>query len=75
MLQTGQFEKYAYMQVLKICYYMQKVRNREILQMTGEFVRDNEDNIWFVHANQIQYRPCAHLLKIPGYIDENEAEQ
>lgn len=53
LLQSGQFDKYAYMQVLKICYYMQKVRNREVLQMTAEFVRDNEDNIWFVHANQI----------------------
>lgn len=53
LLQTGQFEKYAYNQVLKICYYLQKVRNREVLQMTAEFVRDLEDNVWFVHANQI----------------------
>ena len=26
MLKNGEFERYAYMQCLKICYYLQKVR-------------------------------------------------
>lgn len=70
LLKSGQFERYTYLQCLKICYYMQKVRNKEILQMMAEFVRDDTDNIWFVHANRIQYRPCQNILKIPGFANE-----
>ena len=31
LLKTGQFKRYAEVQCLKICFYMQKVRNIEIL--------------------------------------------
>ena len=31
LLKTGQFKRYAEIQCLKICFYMQKVRNIEIL--------------------------------------------
>ena len=31
LLKTGEFERYAYIQCLKICYYLQQVRQIEIL--------------------------------------------
>lgn len=39
-----------------MAYYLQKVRQLEILKMTAEFVRDDYDNIWFTYANRISYR-------------------
>jgi len=38
---------------MKICYYLQKVRNIEVLQMKAEFLRDENDNIWFTFAKDI----------------------
>jgi hypothetical protein len=43
-------------QCLKICYYLQKVRSIEVLQMKTEFLVDENANIWFTHASNIQYR-------------------
>lgn len=64
LLMAGQFERYAYNQCLKICHYLQKVRQMEILKMTAEFVRDDFDNVWFTYANHISYRRVKR-----GYFD------
>ena len=75
LLKTGEFDRYSYIQCLKIAYYLQKVRQIEILQMSAEFVRDDYDNVWFTYANKIQYRRCKNLNKIQGFANEAEAEQ
>jgi len=53
LLKDKQFERYSYVQCLKICYYLQKVRQIEILQMHVEFLKDDYDNVWFVYSNKI----------------------
>ena len=53
LIKQGQFHRYAEIQCYKICYYLQKVRHKEILQMRAEFLRDECDNVWFVYANKI----------------------
>ncbi len=74
LLKNGEFERYAYIQCLKICYYLQKVRRIELLKMTAEFVRDDHDNIWFVYANKINYRRMVKGLS-EGLISEAEKEK
>ena len=74
LLKTGQFERYAHIQCLKICFYMQKVRQIEILQMSADFIRDDYDNVFFTYANKIQYRPCPTRKKIPGLLTQEEEE-
>ena len=41
------------MQCLKMGFFLQKVRQIELLQMSAEFVKDDCDNVWFVYANKI----------------------
>lgn len=36
-----------------MCHYIQKVHDKEILKMTAEFVADDNDTIWLVHAKDI----------------------
>ena len=57
-----------------MCYYLQKVRQIEILRMTAEFVRDDFDNIWFTYANQISYRRI-YKNYIEGFANEIDAEK
>jgi hypothetical protein len=47
---------YCTKQVLKMCFYVQKLYNCEILKMRCEFAKDDHGTIWFLHANQIYYR-------------------
>ena len=46
--------------VLKMCFYLQKLYNKEVLQMNCDFFQDDNGEIWFVHATEILVRP---LLK------------
>ena len=46
--------------VLKMCFYLQKLYNKEVLQMNCDFFQDDNGEIWFVHATEILIRP---LLK------------
>ena len=39
-----------------MAYYLQKVRNIEVLAMDAEFLKDDADNVWFSYASKIQYR-------------------
>ena len=56
LLQNGEFKKYAYQQCLKICHYLKKVRNKEILQMHAEFLKDEMGNVWLSYVCNIKYR-------------------
>ena len=38
---------------------MKKVRNKEILKMKVEFLKDSTDNVWFSSASNIHYRDCG----------------
>ena len=66
----GEFQKYAEVQCYKIAHFLQQVRQIEILKMMAEFVRDDQDNVWFVFANKISYRRIA---KAEGAQASNEA--
>lgn len=43
-------------QCYKICNYLQKVRQIEILQMKAEFLRDENQNIWLHYVRNIKIR-------------------
>jgi hypothetical protein len=45
--------KYCYKQCLKMCYYIQKIHDVEILKMRCEFTKDDHGTIWFTYASQI----------------------
>ena len=40
LLEKGKTRDYCYKQCLKMCYYLQVVRSKEILQMKAEFHQD-----------------------------------
>ena len=67
LLQEKQYTELAVKQCLKMCYYLQKVRNIEILQMKAEFLRDENDNIWFTFAKDIQIRRINSKISLTGY--------
>ena len=56
LLYKGKFKEYARVQILKMCHYLKKVRNIEILQMQAYFLKDDTRNVWFSYASNIQYR-------------------
>ena len=39
-----------------MCYYVQKVYNFEVLKMRCEFMKDENGQIWFFYASDIQVR-------------------
>ena len=53
LLYKGKFRKYAEVQILKMCHYLKKVRNIEILQMQAYFLKDDARNVWFSYASNI----------------------
>ena len=50
-------EDYCYRQVLKMCFFLQKVRNIEVLSLNCEFIQDQNDIIWLSHVSDIVCRP------------------
>lgn len=40
-----------------MCFYLQKIRNIEILSMKCEFIQDQNDIIWLSHVSDILCRP------------------
>jgi hypothetical protein len=59
---------------MKICYYLQKVRNVEVLQMKAEFLRDENNNVWFTFAKDIQIRRIHSKISITGYDSKKVGE-
>ena len=70
LLYKGKFKDYARVQCLKMCHYLKKVRNIEILQMNAQFLKDDTKNIWFSYANNIHYR--GSIAKNYGGVDTDE---
>lgn len=74
---------YCYKQCMKMCYYVQKMHNIEILKMRAEFARDDCDTIWFVNASQIHTRPLPGTekpesqgkIKVIKYINKEAQKQ
>ena len=40
-----------------MCYYISKLHHYEVLRMRCEFVKDDNNTIWFRHASDIWVRP------------------
>jgi len=64
LLEQRQTKEYARKQCLKICHYLQKVRSIEILKMNVEFHEDDNKNIWFTFASDIQFRDISKKGKL-----------
>lgn len=61
-----------------MCFYLQKVRSVEILQMKAEFLRDENNNIWFVNASEIHIRRCTSkvgLQELDSIINEEKIKR
>jgi len=44
-------------QVLKMCFYLQKLHEKEVLQVNCDFFQDDNGEIWLFHATDILVRP------------------
>ena len=44
-------------QVLKMCYYIQKLHDIEILQINCDFYQDDNGEIWLFHVEDVLIRP------------------
>ena len=66
MLRQKDYVGYCTKQVMKMCYYVQKMYNFEILKIRAEFAMDKNETIWFQYANQIYRR------QVPGIKDLEE---
>lgn len=49
---------YCLRQVLKMCFYLQKLQNKEVLQVNCDFFQDDNGVIWLFHATDILIRPA-----------------
>jgi len=56
-------ERYCLKQVYKICYYISKLYNYEILRMKCDFVKDYHGTIWFQYATNIWIRPSMFAMR------------
>lgn len=61
MIKNNDDYGYCMKQCLKMCYYIQKMHNIEILKMRCEFAKDDHGTIWFLYANQIFRRDALGL--------------
>lgn len=64
LLEQGKTLDYVRRQCLKMCYYLQKVRSIEILQMRTEFLVDENSNVWFTYATNVQYRELKDRIAL-----------
>ena len=44
------------MQCMKMAYFIAKLHDIEVLRMQCEFLKDDNNTIWFSYADQIVYR-------------------
>lgn len=51
MIRDGDDYGYCLKQCFKMCFYIQKMHNIEILKMRCEFAKDDNGTIWFLYAN------------------------
>jgi len=64
-------------QVLKMCYYLQKVQKQEVLSMKCDFYRDTNNKIWLFYANDIltRERICNEAEKLEAQALEKQKQQ
>ena len=51
MIKDGDDYGYCIKQCVKMCFYIQKIHNIDILKMRCEFAKDDNGTIWFTYAN------------------------
>ena len=56
LLQTNE-QNYCLKQCYKMAYYISKLYNKEVLRMRCEFMKDDNDTIWFSYASRVIMRP------------------
>ena len=49
-------QMYCMKQCTKMAYYISKLHNLEVIRMHCEFLKDENNSIWFTHASNIVYR-------------------
>ena len=72
LLEQGRVQDFCRKQILKMCYYMQRVRSIEVLQMKAEFLVDESGSVWFSFAKDIHYRELKDRIAIQK-VDQNKA--
>lgn len=55
LLETNEYA-FCVKQCYKMCYYVQKLYQMDVLKMKCEFLKDDNDSIWFSHAQDIVTR-------------------
>ena len=50
-------ERFCLKQAYKMCFYVSKLYQMEILRMKCEFYKDQNGTIWFANGSQIWVRP------------------
>ena len=54
---------YCLRQVMKICFYVQTIYHMEIIKLNADFYQDDNEQIWFVCADDILVRPMFKSKK------------
>jgi len=61
---------YCLRMVLKMCFYLQKIHEIEILQMNADFFQDDNGEIWFFYASDVLTKP-----QIKSQLEQKQEEQ
>lgn len=75
MLNENRDLEYCHKQCLKIAYYLQVVRNVELLRMSAEFYKDDLGYIWFFYAANIYTRKVKNKKTITSEEAKAEAKR
>lgn len=70
LLRNGMEEAYCLKQVYRMCFYIQKLYDVEILRMRADFAKDHNGTIWFKYCNDISTRPNMNAEKV---VEESKA--
>lgn len=76
MIRSGNENDYCMKQCLKMCYYIQKMHNIEVVKMRCHFAKDDNGSIWFIFATNIFTREilgskqAAVSAKVVKYINK-----
>ena len=71
-------EDYCLRKLLKMLYYLSEVRKIEVLQIQADFIKDQNDQIWFYHAKNIIWRPRQQSVfenKVLQRVEEERKER
>lgn len=74
LLQEDRYSEYTMKQCLKVCHYLQKVRQIEVLQMKVEFLKDENQNVWFSFAKDLHIRRMKQHINLIQLKQEDNSE-